>query len=122
MRTAFISWTDFEFGGETGTVNGLCMFMIDIKGKRNPKYVLKSWPIVNECFTRANNSKILFESEDLNLVKQEAQKSLEKYVRLFTEPGMDKNTELYLEERMHKASSKLSRIAYAIVYSFLEKH
>lgn len=83
-----IDWRNSRFSNKEikawdGMVNGKLMFAIDQKGKRNPVYVLKSYPFDNGIFTRANNSKVLFEHADLNTVCNKADEYLKQYVNLF---------------------------------------
>lgn len=98
MKTiAKIKWQKRLYGeGEWGLVNNQIMFFIEPSGKRKVKYILQSYPFDNGVFTRANNSKKLYSGPDLIKAKRIAQKSLEKYTKMFLEknnsPKVDNGT------------------------------
>lgn len=70
-----------------GLVNSVCMFFIEKKGKRNPVYVLQSWPFHNEVFTKANNSKKLYSHPNRGAVKKYAEKMLAQFASNFVQPA-----------------------------------
>lgn len=85
---ADIEWKDSYLSGSPmkgwdGMVNGKMLFAIDQKGKRKVTYVLKSYPFESGIFTKANNSKVLFEDESLAAVIHKAEDYLKQYVNLF---------------------------------------
>jgi hypothetical protein len=89
MKTFPIVWVECPNVSERydGLVNGTCMFIIDIKGKKNPKYVLQSYPFRSGIFTAANNTKKLFEDSSLEIVKMMADSNLKLFVAMFVAPA-----------------------------------
>lgn len=66
-----------------GKIRRTLLFVIDKRGKRRPKYVLKAYPFESGVFTRSNNYKKLFTHEDLEKVKEEAAYRLNYFVKIF---------------------------------------
>ena len=67
-----------------GIVNNV-WFEIRREGKKKPKYILLSYPITAENFTRANNSKRLGEFETPEAAAEKAQEIFNKFVISLTE-------------------------------------
>lgn len=107
MQLAQIKWIKRFENDLAGMVNNSLFFIIDKKGVRKVKYVLKSYPFENNVFTRANNYKILFEHTNLDKVKEKAQKYFQKYIALF----MDK------EDRPYSSASLVLLTIYHVQYN-----
>lgn len=63
-----------------GCINDSFQFEIRREGKKVPKYVLLSFPIQFEYFTRANNSKVIGEFETPEEASQKAQDIMIQFV------------------------------------------
>lgn len=86
MKYLPIVWTESKVTAEiAGYVINNLMFFITKKGKRNPKYVLQSYPFRNDTFAKANVTKKLFVDQNLEDVKNFAQHILVRYINLFIE-------------------------------------
>lgn len=69
-----------------GIINNKSWFEIRREGKKKPKYTLFSFPIPNENFTRANNSKKLGEFNSPEAAAVRAQEIIDEFVVTLTDP------------------------------------
>ncbi len=77
---------DFIYGdGIDGTIKNsrVIYFHVRKEGKRNPKYILLSYPIESPAFVKANMSKKLGVFSTPNKAMQKAQNLLNEFVNTF---------------------------------------
>jgi hypothetical protein len=86
MKPKKIEWSNTIFGeSHNGLINKIAWFEVRPVGKKNPKYLLLTYPIMNPNFTRANNSKKIDEFDTVELAKEKAQKIFDELVNSLTE-------------------------------------
>lgn len=116
-KSVIVSYIETYFG----VVNGNTLFQIEQKGVRKPYWVLKTYPIKSNIFTKANNTKIIYKEVDLDNVKDFGQARLNEFVSTLQEPGMSYQTENFISERISQSSSDISKTCYIIVREHLNK-
>lgn len=87
MKPKKITWSnDQSFKGETnGLINNFIWFVVRKEGVKNPKFLLLTYPITIEHFTRANNSKKIGTFDTAELAKEKAQEIFDNLVKSLTE-------------------------------------
>ncbi len=89
MKPKKIEWSnaifDFKNDYEFGLINNRIWFEVRKTRKNNPKFLLLTYPISVEHFTRANNSKRIGEFDTIELAKAKAQEIFDNLVKSLTE-------------------------------------
>ncbi len=89
MKPKKIEWSNdiFELNQncEFGLINKLIWFEIRKIGKRNTVFILLTYPIMSDHFTRANNTKKIDTFETVELAKEKAKEIFDKFVNSLIE-------------------------------------
>lgn len=89
MKPKKIEWSNsiFEFNQscEFGLINKKIWFEVRITGKKTPKFLLLTYPISNDYFIRANNSKKIDTFDTIELAKKKAQEIFDELVNSLIE-------------------------------------